>query len=834
MEHLQTLTIAYECESSLGNSLNIKKMTREFLRIFLKKTSAVYATINELDNESNFPLNSVGKDEFYKLTIDAKPNNIDKFCIVNIVHNNTSYRFLYILLDDYYLAFVYSQKNQIDIEVLANIFHSLKNKIELGIKACKEHERLELALLGSDNGLWDWDLRNNSVYFSPRWKEMLGYSDSELKNEFSTWQERVHPDDLEPLIEGIQENIDGKKDHYKGSFRLKHKNGSWVWILAHGKAIFDENNKAIRMTGMHTDITKQTEAEKNLKVQYNLLHTIVDTVPVRIFWKDQDGAYLGVNKLFLKDAQLNSVDEIIGKTDYAMPWGETEAQLYRDDDLQVMKSGVAKMNFEETQTDDDGNQIVLLTSKVPLKGETQSVIGVLGTYTDITSQRNIEETLREQTKALNYQANHDVLTSLPNRVLCNDRLEQAIQKAKRDNSKIALLFIDLDHFKEINDSLGHDVGDKVLVSIASRLSSSIRDEDTLARLGGDEFIIILEDLSGIQDASSVSKKILDNLSQAIYIDDATLYISSSIGISIYPDDGTSTQDLLKFADSAMYKAKDEGRNNFQYYSSDMTELASLRVEMEANLRNALEKEEFIVHYQVQVNGADNKIIGMEALVRWQHPTMGLVAPSKFIPLAESTGLIVEIDRYVMKTAMTQITQWYKQGLNPGVLAMNLSMKQLQKDDFVEILENLMKDIGCKAKWLELEVTEGQIMKNPKSAIKTLQKISALGIELAIDDFGTGYSSLSYLKKLPIDKLKIDQDFIRGLPDDEEDSAIAKAVIALTKSLNLSVIAEGVESKEQKDFLIANGCDTIQGYFYSKPVPAHDLEILLENTFEFSP
>ena len=438
VDHLQRLTITYECESSLGNSLNLKEMTGEFLKIFLEKTSAVYANINEVHNENTFLLNSVGEDAFYKLTIKAKPNDIDTFCVVNIKHKAKDYHYLYIALQKYYLTFVYSKKNQINLETVANIFYSLKNKILLGIKVCKEHERLELALLASENGLWDWDLRNDNVYYSPRWKDMLGYSDNELKNEFSTWKDRVHPDDLELVLKDVQENIDGKKEYYKGSFRLKHKNGNWVWILAHGKAVFDENNLAIRMAGMHTDITKQKEAEK---------------------------------------------------------------------------------------------------------------------------------TLREQTKTLDYQANHDHLTSLPNRVLFHDRLEQAIQKAKRENSKIALLFIDLDHFKEINDSLGHNIGDEVLVTTASRLSASIRDEDTLARLGGDEFIIILEELSEIQDAALVSKKILDNLSQTIYIGGATLYVSSSIGISIYPDDGISTQDLLKFADFAMYKAKDEGRNNFQYYSS---------------------------------------------------------------------------------------------------------------------------------------------------------------------------------------------------------------------------------------------------------------------------
>ena len=288
------------------------------------------------------------------------------------------------------------------------------------------------------------------------------------------------------------------------------------------------------------------------------------------------------------------------------------------------------------------------------------------------------------------------------------------------------------------------------------------------------------------------------------IDNNVLYVSSSIGISIYPDDGVSAQNLLKYADSAMYKAKDEGRNNFQYYNSTMTELALERVEMETSLRSALKNKEFVVYYQPQVNGITNKLIGMEALVRWQHPTMDLVSPAKFIPLAESTGLIVELDRYVMRTAMTQIVQWYKEGLNPGVLAMNLAVKQLQQKDFIPMLKELMQETNCKAEWIELEVTEGQIMTHPEDAVVKLKEISDLGIELAVDDFGTGYSSLAYLKRLPIDKLKIDQAFVRDLPDDEEDAGIAKAVIALAKSLNLKVIAEGVETKEQRDFLVENG------------------------------
>jgi diguanylate cyclase (GGDEF)-like protein len=448
----------------------------------------------------------------------------------------------------------------------------------------------------------------------------------------------------------------------------------------------------------------------------------------------------------------------------------------------------------------------------------------------IVSIRSSRVALKEQKNVMHYQANHDSLTGLANRILFNDRLEQAMEKSKNNNSKVALFIIDLDHFKEINDSLGHDSGDKILQVVTQRLSKIVKNGDSIARLGGDEFAIIVEDLKHGQDASLVADKILKLLSQSVTVDESVLYISSSIGISIYPDDGVSVSNLVKYADAAMYKAKDEGRNNFQYYSAEMTELAFERVVMDASLREALKNEDFIVYYQPQVNGENDKIVGMEALIRWKHPTMGVVTPSKFIPLAEETGMIVLLDQYVMRAAMKQIVKWYMQGFNPGVLALNLAMKQLNQKDFILMLKKMLKETKCKPEWIELEVTESQIMTNPDEAIKILKQINEMGIKLAVDDFGTGYSSLSYLKRLPIDKLKIDQSFIRDLPEDEEDAAITKAVIALSKSLNLRVIAEGVETQEQKEFLVQNGCKHIQGYFYAKPMPASEMEMILSKGF----
>ena len=440
------------------------------------------------------------------------------------------------------------------------------------------------------------------------------------------------------------------------------------------------------------------------------------------------------------------------------------------------------------------------------------------------------EELKRANSKLKNLAHYDTLTGLPNRALFNDRLAQAIEKAKRHKNELALLFVDLDRFKQINDSFGHALGDKVLQTVAFRLNECIRKEDSLSRLGGDEFIILMDDLNKGENASIVAQKIIESVAQPIYIDEHTFYVTASIGISLYPEDERDMNKLLMYADTAMYKAKKKGKNNFQFYSSEMTALAVDNVVMQANLHSALKKGEFVVYYQPQVNAQTLQYVGIEALVRWQHPSMGLIPPSKFLPIAEETGFIIELDQWVMKRAMKQMVQWGKKGFNPGALALNLSIRQLHQKDFITLFKGMLIETGCSAKCLELEVAEGQIMNHPEDAIAVLNRLREMGIKLAIDDFGTGYSSLSYLKRLPIDKLKIDKTFIRGLPDDEEDVAIAKAVIALAKSLKLSVIAEGVETQEQRDFLVQHGCENIQGYFYSKPLLAYEMEKMLLKSF----
>ncbi len=471
------------------------------------------------------------------------------------------------------------------------------------------------------------------------------------------------------------------------------------------------------------------------------------------------------------------------------------------------------------ETDKGGIPIHMVPNQGPL--EVRTLAHSINTM--ITSIRESRLDLQAQKDALDHMAHHDALTGLANRTLFNDRLDHAIMQAVRQHSKVAVLFVDLDHFKTINDSLGHNTGDKVLNIITNRLTRCLKAEDTLARQGGDEFTILLEGLEHADQATVAAHKILQSISRPLQVEQTELYISCSIGISLFPDHGQTANELLMQADAAMYQAKSEGRNDYQYFNTDLTQQALERLSLEAQLRAALANGELIPFYQPQIDAASGTIIGFEALARWLHPEQGMISPARFIPLAEATGLIHQLDLVIIRQAMTQFARWHHQGLSPGVLSVNLTVRHFQHQEFVATLQQLIEETDFRAEWLEIEVTESQLMTKPEDAIKVLQQINQAGIRIALDDFGTGYSSLSYLKRLPITKLKIDQSFVRDLPHDEEDISITCAVIALADSLGLEIIAEGAENGEQVDFLLDHGCRQIQGYFYSRPLPAQEAE-----------
>jgi diguanylate cyclase (GGDEF)-like protein len=431
--------------------------------------------------------------------------------------------------------------------------------------------------------------------------------------------------------------------------------------------------------------------------------------------------------------------------------------------------------------------------------------------------------LREANAELQHLVLHDTLTKLPNRLLLEDRVQQAAQECRRGGGNCAVLFVDLDRFKTLNDSLGHFAGDTVLRTVAERLRATVRLEDTVARMGGDEFVVLLKHVARVEDAGDVGRKIIEALARPILLEEHELRIGSSIGISVFPDHGDNSTRLIANADAAMYHVKKSGGSDVAFFTAEMSTFFPKRLAMENELRAALEQNQFVLHYQPKVDMRSGAIVGMEALVRWQHPHKGLVAPSEFIALAEETGLIVPLGNWVLQQACVQTREWQRRGIADMTVAVNISGVQFQQRDLVKTVARALEYSGLAARYLELEITESVVMQNAPEAIVMLAELHRMGVALSIDDFGTGYSSLNYLKRFPIDKLKIDQSFIRDVSINGDDAAIVQAIIAMAHGLRLRVVAEGVENEGQLDFLRALGNDEYQGYLYSKPLPAREVE-----------
>jgi diguanylate cyclase (GGDEF)-like protein len=451
------------------------------------------------------------------------------------------------------------------------------------------------------------------------------------------------------------------------------------------------------------------------------------------------------------------------------------------------------------------------------------VFGVCTIGTDITERKLAEDALREQQSRLNYMAFHDSLTALPNRSLFYDRIFHGLARARRSNSKLALMLLDIDRFKVINDSLGHDSGDVLLKAIAMRLNEGVRDMDTVARLGGDEFVVVLEGVHDLDDVIFVANKLLVTLARPLDICGHEITTTASIGVSIFPDDGADTDELLKNADIAMYKAKEAGKNNCQFYAKGMSATAVNYLLLENDLRRAVEQHQLTLHYQPQVDLQTGELTGVEALVRWQHPERGLVSPAHFIPLAEETGLIVPIGEWVLREACRQQKAWLDAGKRVGKMAVNLSPRQFRQKNFPGKVEAILRETQLKAEYLELEITESCAMEHAGETISQLNQLNQMGLFLAIDDFGTGYSSLAYLQRFPIQKLKIDSSFVHDIHDDDNDAAIAKSIIGLAHNMQLNVVAEGIETECQADWLRQQGCDQGQGYLYAKPLTPKQFE-----------
>jgi diguanylate cyclase (GGDEF)-like protein/PAS domain S-box-containing protein len=467
----------------------------------------------------------------------------------------------------------------------------------------------------------------------------------------------------------------------------------------------------------------------------------------------------------------------------------------------------------------DASEASIEDSTAPIHDARGRLAGAVMVFHDITASQVI-------VKKMAHLAQHDFLTNLPNRVLLNDRIAQAIVQAKRRGSTLAVLFLDLDKFKHINDSIGHELGDKLLQSVAKRLADSVRSSDTVSRLGGDEFLILVSEAHSAVDASLAAEKIITALASPHTIGEHELHITTSIGISIFPGDGDNPETLMQNADTAMYQAKEHGRNNYQFFKDDMNARAIERQVVESSLRNALAREEFVLHYQPKVNLDTGRITGAEALLRWSHPEWGMTQPLRFVQIAEDCGLIVPIGRWVLREACEQVKRWKAVGLNPGTVAVNVSSLEFRHRDFVEGVRSILHETGLAPDSLQLEITESVLMRDVVSTAEVLASLKEMGVELAVDDFGTGYSSLSYLMQFPIDVLKIDQSFVRNIADVENNGIIVSAVISMGNKLKHRVIAEGVEDKVQLAFLKEHHCDEAQGYIFSRPLAADQFASLL--------
>ena len=613
------------------------------------------------------------------------------------------------------------------------------------------------------------------------------------------------------VMEAVRENR-----RFFSEYRVMTRAGVVKWVWDRGAGVFDEHGDLVGIEGFVEDVTERKLAQEALRLAEERYRGIFEHAIEGIFQSSPDGRYLRVNPALARIMGYDSPQEFVAELTvldrvYVDPGR-------REEFVRIMQSRGTVGNLESRVYRKDGRIIWVSESAHAIRNESGDIIFFEGTVKDVTDSKHYEQQLL-------HQANHDALTGLPNRTLLTDRLDQALRQAERYQSAVAVALVDLDQFKFINDTLGHNVGDALLKTMAERLRNCVRDYDTVARQGGDEFVLIISGLPGEEPISEQMRRILSAVSSPWSYKDVEFNISCSIGVSLFPRDGQDVETLLKNADAAMYRAKETGRNNFQFYAPDMSAKFAARLETHSSLRRALDRNEFRLHYHPKLDLRSGRVIGLEALIRWESPGEGLILPNRFVPIAEEAGLIVSIGEWVMRTACRQVKELHSEGFPPVVVSVNLSPAQFRQGGLPDTVARILGDTGLDPKYLELEVTESLAMHDAAKFINELQALKDVGIQLAIDDFGTGYSSLNYLKRFPIDRLKIDKSFVCDIGHDPDDAAIVKAVITLGHNLNLKVLAEGVESKQQLDFLRSNRCDEVQGYYFYRPLPMDDLKRL---------
>ncbi|MEC4723221.1 EAL domain-containing protein [Noviherbaspirillum sp. CPCC 100848] len=743
------------------------------------------------------------------------------FAAAWIAGSDSAIRFLF--RDPDQLARIGTTKGMLFVGITSGLLFLLLSAWHASLVRAKQasdlyRERLERVLKGTNDGWWEWNLASGQIYFSPRCWELLGRSTAvhitgaeTAAGDASVWREILHPEDLMQAERRIEALLTGQDSGATIEIRLRHQDGHYIPVLSRLMVQRDAGGQAVLVSGANMDMSEQKRNEERLRQSAAVFETTREGIVVL----DAERRILMVNQAFTNITGY-SEREVIGLSPSIMRSSRHDDDFYKGIWATVQREGHWRGEvWHRRKSGEIYPELLGISAVTNSDGALTNYVGVIADL----SQLKASET------RLEFMSQHDPLTSLPNRALLMSHMEHGMRLAQRESGTMALLMLDLDRFKDINDSFSHDAGDELLQQVAKCLSARMRDMDTVARLGGDEFGIVLPKLAHAEDAAIVANGILRALKQPWTLADGTeVRVGISIGISIFPDHGTSTQQLLQHADAALYQAKQEGRGGFRYFSQGMTQAARERIRLEARLHRAIEQNELRVYYQPVVDIAGGGIVGAEALVRWQHPEEGLIPPARFIPVAESTGLIDAIGEWVLRETCRQGRQWMDAGLPALTLAVNMSPRQFRHRDIGATVAEVTAQTGFPATRLELELTESALME--PDAAELLQRLRATGVRLAIDDFGTGYSSLAYLQRFPLDVLKIDKGFVDAIPHGADRGAIATSIVGMGHSLGFKVLAEGVEKPEQLAFLHSLGCDMYQGYLKSPPLPPAEFERLL--------
>ncbi|HVI51466.1 MAG TPA: EAL domain-containing protein [Candidatus Sulfotelmatobacter sp.] len=698
----------------------------------------------------------------------------------------------------------------VSLGLLVAIFMLLVRQRELHLAVSKDSELLKYAMEAASDGFWDWGAGRASV-FSARWLALHNLENGGAAPAcVQDWLALVLPADRDHAQAEWESFLASGQELYRCDYRVSMGEGSVRWLRDEGAVVSrDAAGRPIRILGTTKDITEHHAAEAQKLLATSVFQNTAEAIVVT----DPDAVVISVNPAFSAITGY-APEEAVGKTPRILKSDHNSPEFYTALWQTLLTSG--QWQGELWNRRKDGEAFLAWQTISAVRDPAGTLVRFVSVFNDITELHHKDQHIR-------HQAFHDALTGLPNRLLLQDRLEHAIDIAYRESRPLAVMFIDLDRFKVINDSLGHDVGDSLLVEVTGRLKSCMRRSDTIARLGGDEFVVILTDFAGSSEVADVAEKIVASVLEPLDLKGHEIHVGASIGIAMYPQDGADVTTLMKGADTAMYRAKDAGRNTFRFFDAKLDGETVERLKLEAALRHALDKGEFQLYYQPKIDLATNAVSGAEALIRWNSPERGLVMPDRFIPLAEETGLILPIGDWVLGEACRQIAEWRDRGLPLIRVAVNVSARQFTNELLCERVGKLLEQYRLSAEMLEIELTESTVMADPERAVGQLQKLRDIGVAVSVDDFGTGYSSLSYLKKLPLSTIKIDRTFVRHLDQENENAAIVRAILGLGEALGMTAIAEGVETEGEARHLQEAGCHVAQGFKYSRPVPADDFQ-----------